>query len=125
MKKNNFCGQNSGNNSNFYSKFAYNGDKNSANFAGDANQQNNSSSFQNASDKNSCGTEKEYKQFYDKYSNADEDSLMNKMFEMAKTAKENGQLNNASLEDFYKNSSNMLSVEQRKKLRNLIDMLKD
>ncbi|MEG1608453.1 MAG: hypothetical protein RR348_01150 [Clostridia bacterium] len=124
MKKNNFCGQNGGNNSNFYSKFAYNA---SSSNKGGSVKSNSNANASNASMQGGASTQndKDFKNFYDKYSNCDEDSLMNTMFDMAKNAKQNGQLDNASLEEFYKSTANMLNAEQRKKLRKLVDMIKD
>lgn len=133
MKKNNFRGQNGGSNS-FYSKFAFNGrDNNHFNSEDESKNENNSSmnstknnSFnQNNSSQNSNFTSSQFDDVVNKYGNMDEDNLMSTMLELAKNAKESGQLNNDGIEQFYNNSSNMLDAPQREKLRKLLDMLKD
>lgn len=64
------------------------------------------------------------KSVVDKYSGMNESQLMSEMIKVAATSKANGTLNDAELENFYNQMSPMLTVEQRKKLKALINTLK-
>lgn len=110
MKKNNTYGQNNSFQGSFYSKFSYN---NYAENKAEANSKTENINSKQAQD------------IYNKYSNLDEDSLMNTIYETASTAKKNGELNNESIENFYRNASGMLNEQQRVKLRDLLDKLKE
>lgn len=64
------------------------------------------------------------KSVVDKYSGMNESELMSEMIKVAATSKANGTLNDAELENFYNQMSPMLTAEQRKKLKALINTLK-
>lgn len=64
------------------------------------------------------------KSVVDKYSGMNESELMSEMIKVAATSKANGTLNDAELENFYNQMSPMLTAEQRKKLKALINSLK-
>ena len=59
-----------------------------------------------------------------KYSHMSEERLMQEMFALVNQGSQNGTLDNAKLEEFFKSASCMLSSEQIVKLRSLIDMAK-
>ena len=88
------------------------------NFGRTSNQSNNNYT-------NNNNQQQDFKQAYEQYSKMSENDLMNQMFEMARASKQNGELDNQKIEQFYQSASLMFDENQRKKLRSLLDMLKD
>lgn len=90
-----------------------------------SNNKSNNNNYKNTNTNLNNDKQQDLQKAYDTYSKLNENDLMNKMFEMAKISKQQGQLDNAKIDQFFNNVSGMLSAEQRKKLKGLLDMLKD
>lgn len=65
------------------------------------------------------------KKVYSQYAGKDEGELKQKLFEMAKQGKEDGSLNDESIDNMAKKIAPMLDKEKQQKLNSLLSMLKN
>ncbi len=61
---------------------------------------------------------------FNKYSNYNEQELMQELFRNAEESRNNGQLDNNMLDDFYNQAKSMLTKEQSERMQELILQLK-
>ncbi|MFI3229680.1 MAG: hypothetical protein R3Y23_05910 [Bacillota bacterium] len=61
---------------------------------------------------------------YNKYSSYDEQQLMQELFKNAEQSRNNGELNNNMLDQFYAQAQSMLTKEQAERMQELILQLK-
>lgn len=67
---------------------------------------------------------KDVKKIYKEYAGKDEGELKQKLFEMAQKGKEDGSLNDDSIDQMAKRIAPMLDKDKQQKLNSLISMLK-
>lgn len=71
------------------------------------------------------GQVEDVKKLYSQYAGKDEGELKQKLLEMAKQGKEDGSLNDESIDNMAKKIAPMLDKEKQQKLNSLLSMLKN
>lgn len=71
------------------------------------------------------GQVEDVKKLYSQYAGKDEGELKQKLMEMAKQGKEDGSLNDESIDNMAKKIAPMLDKEKQQKLNSLLSMLKN
>lgn len=71
------------------------------------------------------GQVEDVKKIYSQYAGKDESELKQKLLEMAKQGKEDGSLNDESIDNMAKKIAPMLDKEKQQKLNSLLSMLKN
>lgn len=71
------------------------------------------------------GKVEDVKKLYSQYAGKDEGELKQKLMEMAKQGKEDGSLNDESIDNMAKKIAPMLDKEKQQKLNSLLSMLKN